>query len=492
MAGIGVLALRGYQNMRYLNRPGHFSDYNPEKSNSRPNSANSNYSIASFRSKESSIDIAPDESLCKLLKAKKDFVTILYSKQKYADVFTCILGISGLFLSLTLLEVNEARSGLINGLCIGISISTCMFLIGIGYSAYLDFGIIREKKLGVKEGCDDIYWTSPQCMHMILEILLFSFHPLPFINPKFEFSQLNGVLLLSLHDIFTSFTLLRVFQLLKLFRHFSKWTNEQSSAICDSYAANANISYALRALLREKPIQLILIFFSVSTIVLSLALRIYEKNFMSLSGEQNYAYLWNSMWLILLTMTTVGFGDFYPNTHIGRFIITIAANWGIFIVSLMILALTNTLQLTSAQARSHTFMKKLQLKQKSNRCAGVYLNSIIELFIFNRKKQYQDLDFQEKKSTMLIKAKAFFRKFKYFRSLSQKIEKSPEELLRVINEVLGYEINRLEEIIRTAKDFEEQLKILKESQNKSIEYLAESKCLMKKLLSELVSIQDIS
>jgi len=38
-------------------------------------------------------------------------------------------------------------------------------------------------------------------------------------------------------------------------------------------------------------------------------------------------------------MTTVGFGDYYPRTYIGRFVIVLACFIGIFIVSLTMVTL---------------------------------------------------------------------------------------------------------------------------------------------------------
>ena len=42
-------------------------------------------------------------------------------------------------------------------------------------------------------------------------------------------------------------------------------------------------------------------------------------------------------------MTTVGYGDFYPKTLIGRIIDLILVIWGILIVSIMVVVVTNTL-----------------------------------------------------------------------------------------------------------------------------------------------------
>ena len=44
-------------------------------------------------------------------------------------------------------------------------------------------------------------------------------------------------------------------------------------------------------------------------------------------------------------MTTVGYGDFFPRTLIGRMIDVVLVVWGTFVVSLMVVVLTNTLNM---------------------------------------------------------------------------------------------------------------------------------------------------
>lgn len=50
-----------------------------------------------------------------------------------------------------------------------------------------------------------------------------------------------------------------------------------------------------------------------------------------------------AMWNILVTITTVGYGDVYAKSHLGRMIAIIAALWGVFYVSLFVVSLMNTL-----------------------------------------------------------------------------------------------------------------------------------------------------
>lgn len=47
-------------------------------------------------------------------------------------------------------------------------------------------------------------------------------------------------------------------------------------------------------------------------------------------------------------MTTVGYGDLYPKTPFGRAIDVVLVIWGTFIVSLMVVVLTNTLNMDQA------------------------------------------------------------------------------------------------------------------------------------------------
>ena len=63
----------------------------------------------------------------------------------------------------------------------------------------------------------------------------------------------------------------------------------------------------------------------------------------------------SSIWTIILTLTTVGYGDFYPRTFIGRLIIFIVCIWGMCIVSIMVVSLHSIL-----------IMGKQELKVKIN------------------------------------------------------------------------------------------------------------------------------
>lgn len=61
------------------------------------------------------------------------------------------------------------------------------------------------------------------------------------------------------------------------------------------------------------------------------------------ASSNNLSLYTNTMWNIIITMTTVGYGDFFPRTDLGRLIIFLVCIVGIFVLSVMVVTLTNSI-----------------------------------------------------------------------------------------------------------------------------------------------------
>ena len=68
------------------------------------------------------------------------------------------------------------------------------------------------------------------------------------------------------------------------------------------------------------------------------------------------------MWCVIVTMTTVGYGDFYPVTHLGRIVGVIASLWGAFIISLLMVTLSTNTYLVNVHAAIATELTPAQRK----------------------------------------------------------------------------------------------------------------------------------
>jgi hypothetical protein len=81
--------------------------------------------------------------------------------------------------------------------------------------------------------------------------------------------------------------------------------------------------------------------------ILAYLLRIFEYPYFVITDEpSNIRSMLTSYWLIIITLTTVGYGDITPTTFFGKFVCIITAFWGSFIVSFCVLVVNNAFALS--------------------------------------------------------------------------------------------------------------------------------------------------
>ena len=71
----------------------------------------------------------------------------------------------------------------------------------------------------------------------------------------------------------------------------------------------------------------------------------------------------NAFWVTIVTMTTVGYGDFFPKSHAGRFVGIIVSMWGVFFVSLFVVTLTNILNFEGGEEKAFHLLQRLSAKE---------------------------------------------------------------------------------------------------------------------------------
>lgn len=111
------------------------------------------------------------------------------------------------------------------------------------------------------------------------------------------------------------------------------------------YGCKADFSFSLKCMFKDNPMILIGIFFTISATIFAFQIYLVERRaFRENSKVIGFTDTFmNSLWLVLMTITTVGYGDYFPHTAIGRVIILIVAIWGTFIISMMVVVVSNTL-----------------------------------------------------------------------------------------------------------------------------------------------------
>ena len=62
------------------------------------------------------------------------------------------------------------------------------------------------------------------------------------------------------------------------------------------------------------------------------------------------------MWTVIVTLATVGYGDFYEKSAMGRFIGMIMCFWGTFVVSYFVVTVTNMLTFSMAEEKTYSLL----------------------------------------------------------------------------------------------------------------------------------------
>jgi len=70
------------------------------------------------------------------------------------------------------------------------------------------------------------------------------------------------------------------------------------------------------------------------------------------------------MWNVIITLTSVGYGELYPKTFFGRIVGIIICFWGVFIVSFFVVTVTNMLNFSSSEEKAYNLLLRLFYKME--------------------------------------------------------------------------------------------------------------------------------
>ena len=144
--------------------------------------------------------------------------------------------------------------------------------------------------------------------------------------------------------------------------------------------------FVLKAYLKNEPFKTVMVIFIVSVLILAYLVRLFELPFLAhkdvvLNDTSLYKYF-NSVWLIVITVTSVGYGDVYPHTIPGKVVIMFVALYGAFLLSIIVLAVHSVFDLTDTQMQA---MEHIHMTRAAARTI------MVSLKYFKAKKAYYRL-----------------------------------------------------------------------------------------------------
>uniref|UniRef100_A0A7S3KH51 Potassium channel domain-containing protein n=1 Tax=Euplotes crassus TaxID=5936 RepID=A0A7S3KH51_EUPCR len=148
-------------------------------------------------------------------------------------------------------------------------------------------------------------------------------------------------------------------------------------------------------------------------------LRIYERPLSAISGQRFDKYA-TSIWNIIVTMSTVGYGDVFPKTIFGRILGSFICIWGVVVESMMVVTLSEGLELTIPQRNSYTLLQRLFFRDDLQ---GKAVRALRAIFLLKKKIKAKNLLYKTKKVNLKKKQLALEMIFKRQMNKFKKKEK---------------------------------------------------------------------
>jgi len=168
-----------------------------------------------------------------------------------------------------------------------------------------------------------------------------------------------------LNDLMIVLSLPRLYTIIRFILIITPYYNDRAHRVNMMMGCDLNILFAVRCIFYSHPVKFLLVLFLVVVIPLSWALKIFEGpvwyvNEGAREALINYNYFENCIWNVLVTMTTVGYGDYFPFTNLGRLVIIMSAFCGSTLISLMTLITGNSLSLSDTEKKVYDFGNRLE------------------------------------------------------------------------------------------------------------------------------------
>ena len=194
------------------------------------------------------------------------------------------------------------------------------------------------------------------------------------------------------NDILLLICLLRIYIFIRYYISTSQYNTPRSQRIAKLIGGNLNRLFVVKCLIIKNPFKFLIVISLSIILVGSFMLRIAESPAYEEPTEEgtyndnDYRKFENCIWNVMITMTTVGYGDYYPITLIGRLVNVFLSIAGTLLTSYMVVFLQNELVFTDNEDMAFNFREKSVLKEKFEQKAANYYSTGFKYII--AKKRY--------------------------------------------------------------------------------------------------------
>ncbi|CAI2360776.1 unnamed protein product [Moneuplotes crassus] len=190
---------------------------------------------------------------------------------------------------------------------------------------------------------------------LVIDSIICLICPLPFVEHLIVINEnvhlFNRPLSIKylLSDFILMFMFTRIYILVRNIFNHTEFSDPYAKLHCERYGFTAGTRFCFKCYLSKYPGMTVMGTLTLSVMYLSYLMRIAERPAWIIYREWPDVGPIYWIYLVIITMTTVGFGDFYPLTIVGKIITVLTALWGGFIIGLLIVSVTEIFSLSPTQ-----------------------------------------------------------------------------------------------------------------------------------------------
>ncbi len=412
----------------------------------------------------------------------------LYKKMKFEEGLCAFYTLSSIVTAIIYYESKKSNTNdsMILFSLIVVSILTILFIFSTIIRNYLHFRIrVSIQELTQRHSFID----SSNFNMMIFEITWAMIAP----NYGFHLVKITTAIgwnLLevnyNLNDLLLVIQIPRIYTVYRFLIACTSYSGEKAHRVGKMMGLKTNILFSIRCIFYSHPVKMLLVLFFINVIGLSYMIKILEGPVYYIStqaqnNEINYNLMENCLWNVLVTMTTVGYGDFYPLTNLGRLVMIVCAFLGTTLISLMTLITGNKLSLSeterkifnfsqrleSRRVKDETFvnytMANLKLISKSNQLKK-YVNQSSNLSLLDSRYLSLKREIEELLYEKIELKKESKKSFNYFRANFEPLDDN-----FAIQSKIKEMANKIEFMFKNFESLEKSLDFIESLENKKLE-----------------------
>lgn len=234
------------------------------------------------------------------------------------------------------------------------SLVTCttMVLLTLVYM-YYDL-LFKWSKLRGSSLPKDTMWSSGLFTEMTTIMFFCLLHPMPGVYFDIPVSAIDDstttrTAVYSSDSIFTCLMLLRLTLIFRLLRDHCGVITDSARVFASINQVRLDTWFCIKYIFNKTPVYALAVTLLVSLLSLAFLMREFEKPL-----NEDLRTYGNCCWLMLVTMTTVGYGDMYPITTLGRMCAIVACLTGIILVSMAVVAIGKTFEMRGTKKTAIT------------------------------------------------------------------------------------------------------------------------------------------